>query len=128
MKSSEDVKKIIELYMDVAEYDDIGVRGDSINFPVGAELEKSIDNTNRDDIREFSDYDANAPRLKGTSVYRIGTIENDIEQIMKQYKLIMKRGLSSFKYVNLVVGYDVGAGEDDFERLFDPCIVIEKIR
>lgn len=107
----------------------IAIRYDSRKPAVGDELQASLDNYGRDDVRDFPTYDEELPRLPGTSCYHVGNIwceEDDIDLSLLE-RVINGRDEATWKHCSIVIGWAVQNynPEDEGEVILENCEVVK---
>lgn len=110
-----------------------GIRYDNKVVTVGEELECSISNAERDDERDFPEYDPDADRLDGTCAYLLADMytdfddEDDMDQLAEDLcTYIYGKKEAAWDHCSLVIGWDSGDyAEDMGEVVIAGCEVVK---
>ena len=116
------------------DFEAIGLRYDNRAINVGDELECSIQNWDREDDRDFSEYDEDAERANGTCAYHIiidfgyMDCEEEIDEGLKQFEhLFVDKDKSVYNHASIITGNQAtGEVEDEGEILISNAKV-EKV-
>lgn len=113
----------------------VALRYDNKNIEVGEILGNSIANWEREDSRDFPEYNCDCEKINGTSVYSLTSdlwymdTEEEVDEVIDGAdKIIVGSEITEFKHCSIVIGNDevnTIDAEDDGEAIVTNCKVVK---
>lgn len=113
--------------------DTVAIRYDSFKPKVGQELSHSISNIDRDDTRDYPEYDKNADKMSGTSAFLIfdGVAYDDelnFDEVEDNLFNLSDQKKSVYSHCSIIIGRKVDEfSEDEGEVVLDNATVVKNL-